>query len=234
MSALPAIGVEPAGARLPRFTALSRIVVFALLLTAAANLAAILLDISYHHAIVRLENGDFLSIGSALAAEDREHAIGWTQLALFLITGVMFIAWFHRAYKNVTLLGIGRQRFRTGWAIGAWFVPFLNLVRPKAIMNDIWRGSDPSLNDDSIAELIDVPWFVTAWWAMFILGSFASRISFQTIRQATSLPALATATNIAMVSDAVDLVTALLAAFVVYRVFARQRARAAAYLTISA
>ena len=58
MSALPAAGVEPARPRLPRFTGLSRIVVLALLVTVAADLAAVVLDISYHHAIVRLEHGN--------------------------------------------------------------------------------------------------------------------------------------------------------------------------------
>jgi hypothetical protein len=76
--------------------------------------------------------------------------------------------------------------------------------------------------------LIDVPWFVTAWWATFILASIASRISFQAIGDATTLSALSTATTAAAVSDAIDLVAALFAAFVVYRVLARQRARAEA------
>jgi Domain of unknown function (DUF4328) len=226
VTALPVVSVTPGKARLPGFSALSRVVVGFLLLCAVADLAAVVLDISYHHAVVRLENGDILSIGSALTAEDRDRAIGWTQLALFLVTSVFFIAWFHRAYKNVGQLGVAVRRFRTGWAIGAWFVPFLNLVRPKAIANDIWRGSEPSLGDASMLALIDVPWFVTAWWATFILASTASRISFQAIGDATTLSALATATTAAAVSDAIDLVAALLAAFVVYRVLARQRARA--------
>jgi Domain of unknown function (DUF4328) len=229
VTALPAVGVSPARIRLPRFTALSWLVVFALILCAAADLAAVVLDLSYHHAILRLENGDIFSLGSAQAADDRQRAIGLTQLALFVVTAVFFIAWFHRAYKNVRSLGVSAQRFPTGWAIGAWFVPFLNLVRPKAIANDIWRGSEPTLGEGSIVALVDVPWFVTAWWAMFILASVASRISFQTTGRATSLSALATATNVAMVSDAIDLAAALLAAFVVYRVFSRQRARAEAF-----
>jgi hypothetical protein len=196
--------------------------VVALLLTAAADLVAVVFDISYHDAIVRLENGNVLSIGSALTAEDRERAIGWTQLALFLTTAAFFVAWFHRAYRNVA----PDRRFRTGWAIGAWFVPFLNFVRPKAIMNDIWRRSDPDLGEGSIVALVDVPWFVTAWWATFVVASIASRIAFQSVDQASSLSALATATNVAVVSDAIDFVAALLAVFVVIRVLARQRARA--------
>ena len=33
-------------------------------------------------------------------------------------------------------------RYGNGWAIGAWFVPILSLVRPKQMANEIWRGSE--------------------------------------------------------------------------------------------
>jgi hypothetical protein len=52
---------------------------------------------------------------------------------------------FRRAYRNLPALGAESPRFSSGWAVGAWFVPFLNLVRPKQIMDDIWRASDPAL-----------------------------------------------------------------------------------------
>jgi hypothetical protein len=41
------------------------------------------------------------------------------------------------------------MRWSAGWAIGAWFVPVLSLVRPKAILNDIWRASDPRVSAGS-------------------------------------------------------------------------------------
>jgi Domain of unknown function (DUF4328) len=60
-------------------------------------------------------------------------------------TGSAFIAWFSRAYQNIERLGARDLRVKHGGAIWSWFVPILGLIRPKQIMNDIWRASDPAL-----------------------------------------------------------------------------------------
>ena len=59
-----------------------------------------------------------------------------------LLGAIAFITWMYRAYWNVGVLEPGGRRFDHGWAIGAWFVPFLALWRPKQIINDIWRAED--------------------------------------------------------------------------------------------
>ena len=229
MSSVPVAGAAVPDERRPaRLGVLTRIVVAALVVCAAADLVAVVFDVSYHHVIHRLIAGKFVSQGDAQAADDRQSAIAWAQLALFLATGAFFIVWFHRAYRNLRQLGISSLRFGTKWGVGAWFVPFLNLVRPKAIANDIWRGSDPALPERSSLNAGSVPWFINAWWAAFILAAIVSRIAFQTGQNAKTLSALGTATNFSTVADAVDFVAALLAAVVVYQIFARQRARAAA------
>jgi hypothetical protein len=172
--------------------------------------------------------GNVVSAADAQAADNRQNTIGWAQLALFLTTGVLFVAWFHRAYSNLDRLGISGLRCGTKWAVGSWFVPFLNLVRPKSIANDIWRGSDPSLPAESSLPSGSVPWFHTAWWVAFVLAGTLSRISFQSLRNATTLSALSSATNFSTVADALAVVAAVLAAVVVYETLTRQRARAAA------
>jgi Domain of unknown function (DUF4328) len=228
MSSLPAAGAAVPDQRRPaQFALLMRIVIAALLACAAADLVAVVFDVSYHYVIHTIMAGNFVSRGDAQAADDRQSAIAWAQLGLFLATGALFIAWFHGAYSNLRRLGISSLRFGTKWAVGSWFVPFLNLVRPKAIANDIWRGSDPGLPQRSSPDTGSVPWFINAWWAAFILATLVSRIAFQTGQNAKTLSALGTATNFSTVADAVDFVAALLAVVVVYQIFARQRARAA-------
>ena len=65
-------------------------------------------------------------------------------IVLLVCVGLL-IAWTHRLYRNLEPLGFRELRFGSGWAVGGWFVPFLNLVRPKQIVNDIWRAGDPAL-----------------------------------------------------------------------------------------
>ena len=89
------------------------------------------------------------------------------ETAAYLVAGVAFVAWFHRMYKNLGALG-SPPRFSSGWAVGAWFVPFLNLVRPKQMADEIWRGANPSTRSTGL-----VSW----WWAAFLVHLLLVRIA---------------------------------------------------------
>jgi Domain of unknown function (DUF4328) len=118
-------------------------------------------------------------------------------------------------------------RWREGWAIGAWFVPFLNLVRPKAIADDVWRGSDPQRQPRNyLPEDTSVPWYFHVWWALFIIDWIFSRIASQRVQNAETLSSLSSATLLYVASAAVNVIAAVFAAAVVYQTVNRQRARA--------
>jgi Domain of unknown function (DUF4328) len=122
----------------------TRVVLVALSLTIAIDLVAVVSDASYHSLVERIPGGG-VTPEQAQAADDRQSKIGVVQLLLFGATAIVFILWFFRAYRNLGRLGINGLRWSERWAVGAWFVPLLNFVRPKSIANDIWRGSDPGL-----------------------------------------------------------------------------------------
>jgi hypothetical protein len=84
-------------------------------------------------------------------------------LAAFVLTAILFLVFFHRAYSNLSTLAPAERRYSTGWAVGSWFIPILSLFRPKQIANDIWRGSDGSR----------VPPVFHWWWAFFLVGGIA-------------------------------------------------------------
>jgi hypothetical protein len=106
------------------------------------------------------------------ASEARQNVIGLLQLLIYLATGIMFIIWFRRAYRNLVAWGTESLRFEAGWTVGGWLVPFLNLVRPKQIMNDLWRATDPELTvqPSIIWKQVRVPVLVHAWWLLFLLS----------------------------------------------------------------
>jgi hypothetical protein len=64
---------------------------------------------------------------------------------------------FARAYSN---LAAGQRRHSSGWAIGSWFVPILNLFRPAEIANDIWRTSLRGRNGG----------LTGLWWGLYLLN----------------------------------------------------------------
>ena len=205
----------------------SRLALAALALTLALDVVAVVSDISYHRLIEEVASGTDVSIAKAQAADDRQNTIGQVQLALFAATAVVFIVWFHRAYRNLGALGVLRLRWGTGWAVGAWFVPFLNLVRPKSIANDMWRGSDPDLAQEIGDPNGSVPWFHTLWWVAFLADGVFSRVAARLLADAESISEISSATTMLAVSDSFDIVACLLAIGVVSATTARHRRRAA-------
>jgi hypothetical protein len=134
-------------------------------------------------------------------------------LSAFILTTIVFLFFFHRAYSNLAALGPTEQRWSTGWSVGSWFIPILNLFRPKQIANDIWRGSDGS----------SVPAIFNWWWAFWILGGaahFGSEEQGMTIAQAKFLAI------VEAIGESLIVVGALCAASVVKLIASRQQLRA--------
>jgi Domain of unknown function (DUF4328) len=168
----------------------------------------------------------------AIAANSRQPLLAVLQAGAYLLTSVGFLVWFHRAYTNLQALGMEHLPYTPGWAVGAWLVPLLNLVRPKRMMDTIWRGSDPDRPRTADAFWRDGPVhaLVHWWWAVFLLQWLVDRVLaallHQGFRSEEALHAISVRT---LVSDSLGLVLGVLCFEVVRRATRRQRARAEVY-----
>jgi len=145
--------------------------------------------------------------------------------ALFLVTGVLFLVWLRRGYRNLIAMRTPGLRHKPGWAVGAWFVPIMNFGRPIEIVNDTWRASDPELPaGDASWYLLRPPWWHAWWWACFVgyalSGWVAGRFSGATPAGFRTIFALI------LLSEVLSLPAALLCMRVVSDVTRRQRQRA--------
>ena len=175
-----------------------------------------------------LSNPRSVSTSDIQSADDRVRAFALLGLASYLATGIVFVLWFQRCYKNSQALGTSNLRFSSGWAAGAWFVPFLNLVRPKQIADDIWKSTDPSAPamQNSAWMSASVPPLLHLWWALFIGGSIASRVVASLANNYDTLSELRTLDRVMAVTEIVTVVGAILAALVVRAMTARIEQRA--------
>lgn len=96
-------------------------------------------------------------------------------LATLLCSAVTFLAWFRRAYGNAAALG-HHNRHALGWAIGGWFVPFLNLVRPAQIAADIWAHARAQTG---VAGPVVGP-----WWTCFLVSNLLDRVGISLMEKA--------------------------------------------------
>ena len=175
----------------------------------------------------RIEAGELVSDADIDANDARQTAVGIAQFALLVVAAFIFIRWFHRAYRNLIALGAGELRFTPGWAIGGWFVPILNLWRPKQIANDVWRGSDPTYETGFLVwRHRGAPAVFAVWWGLFLVANWSSQVALRLSLTADDLSQLRNATTAYLVADGTDALAALAAIVVVRRTTARQEERA--------
>ncbi|MDX6274281.1 MAG: hypothetical protein QOJ92_1491 [Frankiales bacterium] len=123
--------------------------------------AAALLQLT--QAVAALKSAGAIGDGDTDASS--VHGLRLTLTILLALAGVgatvAFFFWLRRVVRNADRLGLLRQRFNSGWTVGAWFVPVLNLWRPKQIVNDAWSGSGAGSR-----TLVD--W----WWGLWLISSY--------------------------------------------------------------
>jgi Domain of unknown function (DUF4328) len=158
----------------------------------------------------------FAAAGGSLTSDEQDLVdiltalVGVFYLINLVVNAVAFLMWIHRAYRNLPSIGYQHARYSPRWAVGGWFVPFLNLVRPYQIVREIWQASLPGV----AWQLIQLWWGL--WLAGNVVGNLAGRSNFgHGIDQAVDLVA-----NLLFVAGAI------LGILIVRRVTAAQDARA--------
>ena len=207
----------------------ARRVLVLLVLGIVIDLVALGSDLSERALLERIESGELVTDSEADANDRRQVIVASVQGAVFIVTAAFFIAWFHRAYRNLRALGAKELRFRPGWAVGGWFVPILNLWRPKQIANDIWRASNPALPREAADAWNDpTPPLLLFWWLAFVAGEWLYNVATRLSFQAEEIGELKTVAGTFIVGDILWAIAGVLALVVVRRTTARQQGRAAA------
>jgi hypothetical protein len=165
-------------------------------------------------------------LAAANASDNQTAAIAIAEFVVLAIAAACFIVWFHRAYTNLFRLGATELRRRPGWAIGGWFVPILNLWRPKQIANDIYRGSDPKRPDQQPTWSEPVSPLLHWWWALWIFSGLMSRADATEWTSSASLRKLHSATGLDIATEVTSIVAACLAIAVIHTLTNRERERA--------
>lgn len=200
----------------------------ALVLITLASVVAVVFDVAERSLLARVGSGEPVTAGELTASDDRQVAIALVQAGLGILAAAFFIAWLHRAYKNLRPLGVELLRYGPGWAIGAWFVPILNLFRPKQIVNDVWRGSDPELEDR--VGWIDgpVPFVFAVWWIAYLGASLVGTVADRIFLRAETTDDYELSSAVYIATDSLTVLAGILAVLVVDMTTARQAARVAA------
>lgn len=149
------------------------------------------------------------------------------QLLIYIFTIVFFLMWLNRAYKNLAPLQSQNTEFSSGWAVGWWFVPFFNLVKPFQVMREVWRESDPDFDANSgfLSNTIgSAPRYMSFWWAFWIISNIFSNITGR-VYDPEDMRTVEISGYLFMITGVVSIIAAVLAIMTVRDITQRQEAR---------
>jgi hypothetical protein len=195
----------------------ARLAMIALLVVVAVEIAALVADVGRVGITNRILRADTVSDGEVTASDTFVQLTAVLEIAVMIACAALFLSWLHRVVANGPALGGRELRYTPGWAVGWWFVPVLNLVRPFQVVAEAWVVSarDPSAG---------LGLLLPAWWGLFILGNVVSR--FLVVRTGgDDVTALRNAAIIDIVASVVLVVAALLCVVMVRRLTERQELR---------
>ena len=97
-------------------------------------------------------------------------------LFVYIATFIVFAMFTHRSCHNAHALGARGMEFTPGWAVGWYFIPFLNLFKPYQAVQEMYQALDPEAGSDDWRLLGSVPGFVGWWWAAWIVSNILGGI----------------------------------------------------------
>jgi len=191
----------------------ARIATFCLGAVIVTDVVSMFGDYSLLQFVNDVANGLPASDERANSVDSYNRAAGSLQLLALLLSAIFFCRWFHRAHGNLSTLGITELKYTPGWAVGGFFVPFLNLVRPYQVMSEVWKRSMELWTERPSAHIRANPPrdLVGLWWAGFLLTSFAGNLSGQLMLRAEGLDQIRIAASVTLVANLVDIPAAIVA-----------------------
>ena len=81
------------------------------------------------------------TVGSA--ADTGVTKTGMLTTAVSMLAAITFLAWQHRASKNIEPLTTKKPKYSPAAAVLFWFIPLVSLVLPYLVMKELWKDSHP-------------------------------------------------------------------------------------------
>lgn len=146
---------------------------------------------------------------------------------VIIMTAIPFLIWFHRCYRNLAWLYVEGIKYSTRWAIGGWFIPIVNLIRPYQVAREIWDASNPDVHADEGPQgwlLKRSARLVQIWWVLGLAPGVVWFVANSFIKQ-PSLVNWKVGIWLFIVGNLINGGAAVAAMLVIRRLDARQAAR---------
>jgi hypothetical protein len=211
--------VQPAA--VGKLASLTKWVVWGLYAQLVISVVALISGALEHQLLVDFQQGRYGDGGAAQAAgeanDQRQMLIGFTQMFVFIASGVLILMWIYRANANARQLGAEGMQFTPRGSVVWYFVPLANLFMPYRALREIWQASAAP----HAWTREKTPRLFPLWWASWIVSGMAGQVAMRMVMSAKTLDALLAA-NVASLASEITSIPLLLVLVIVKRIAAMQ------------
>jgi len=154
-----------------------------------------------------------------VAYDDYSRSVAWIFLGGLVLCAITFLAWLSRVVANAPAIGAGLPPRSPRGAILWWFAPFASFVVPYQIVADLNRRLATAVDHGGGRALI------LAWWLTWNLGNLSAYLP-RVLQLGDTVDDIKLGVTMALVTEAVNLVAAMLAIAVIFRIQGCEDARA--------
>ena len=108
------------------------------------------------------------SVAQMQSANTTVHDTVVATFVCLVAAGLLFVAWRYELAR-IALRRIDPVRSRLRWPIGGWFVPLLDVVGPRLLVDAFWQRA--AWRHDRHAPL-----YVRLWWGAFFVVAIVERV----------------------------------------------------------
>ena len=135
-------------------------------------------------------------------------------IGTFIVVGM----WIYRASANAHAIS-SEMTISPGWAVGWYFVPVMNLVRPFQAMKETWLASHYRGNWHGEPT----PALLVAWWTLWLTTNFLGWISLRLTMSSSLGEINQAAATVALVASLLNVALCLILITMIRRITEAQR-----------
>ncbi|MHB1128397.1 MAG: DUF4328 domain-containing protein [Bacillota bacterium] len=90
-------------------------------------------------------------------------AVTLLDILIFILLVIVYLLWIHRAYNNILAFGTIGLKYTPTKSVTGFLIPFVNLTRPPAVIEELWKASDPDADSSTWKAAPSTP-LVRIWW----------------------------------------------------------------------
>jgi hypothetical protein len=151
---------------------------------------------------------------NAIAGFTSVDALTILNILVFLGCVVLVGRWIYVTNANAHLFSEG-MRISPGWAVGWYFVPLANLVKPYQAMKESWFASHYRNDWDAGEEPLEIRW----WWLLWIVTNVLDYVGWRMANEGAGPLAIAA---VELVAAALNVALCLILAGLMERLAATQ------------